>query len=230
MLLIPFLVNLLERLCNTTEFEVEGWRKLPPLMEILEEHISRKTVKNLNVKMEIFNVIDRSIFSHANLTQYGFPKIRDSRIYEHFRNNPSNETKISLYLANLGEINETIVFDNILPANIGKHCVIVTGLEKKINGEYLVIENFDDCERTGYISVEDPFYEEVFVKLEAIFIQNQGHEKEKTRKNRLNEYGEEFWQEFGKHRRADDIMPQNRCMSLIRAFQNPSFQLKFHEP
>ena len=230
MLLIPFLGSLLERLCNTTEFEVEGWRKLSPLMEILEEHISSETVKNLNVEMTMFDVIDRSLFSSANVRQNGFPKIRHSWIYQHFRNDSSNETKIALFLANVGYINEKIGLENIRPKNIGNHCVIVTGLEKKINGEYLVIESFAGCERTRYISVEDPFYEEVFLNIEAKFKEFEAEEYKPTLENRLKEYGEEVWQEFGKHRRADNIMPQDRYMSFIRALNYSYFQLKFHLP
>ena len=43
--------NLLERVCKKTEFEVEGWRKIPPLMEKLEQNVPTHVQQSMKLEM-----------------------------------------------------------------------------------------------------------------------------------------------------------------------------------
>ena len=98
----------MERVCKKTEFEVEGWRKIPPLIEILEQQFIPTGVLE-RMKLEMIQIppifkeeqIDeaRIVRNPAKLGEKRL--IRDSWIYEHFKNDSTKRTKIALYV---GEI------------------------------------------------------------------------------------------------------------------------------
>ena len=104
----------MERICCTTEFEVEGWRKIPPLIELLEKY----TDKLPNMKLEMTEkeivhspnlhefywnfLILQPTYCDANvLVKYPMTK---SFICEHFRQ--ENPKKLTVYVSQVIPINQ----------------------------------------------------------------------------------------------------------------------------
>ena len=82
--------------------------------------------------------------------------------------------------------------------------------------EFLEIENFDGG-RNRYISVENPFYEEVLVIVEQIFKDLRADEYEMERKKLLNRYGSVL------KNKMTEILPD---YTFIQA-SFPCYQLEF---
>merc|ERR1711917_223554 len=71
--------------------------------------------------------------------------IRDSWIYEHFKNDSTKKTKIALYVNQSIPINQNLyLMHNI--EEIGNHCAVALGLEYKNGKECLELEIHDECD------------------------------------------------------------------------------------
>ena len=248
--MIAYLGNLLERVCNKTEFEVEGWRKIPPLMEILEKHVSAEVPKMKLNTIQHDPIITREQFKDAEkpltVDKLGNQrKIKDSWIYRHFKESNTKDTKIAIYVNAVLPINQNLCdridIDEI--NGVGNHCVVVKGLANWKNGnggtiECLELENNGGCEQTKFIPVEHPFFEEVCIKVKA--------EWQKRDKRYLNKYGKELAEmKWGKNKLESDWYnrkkepkqdtqkkltkekwPDKYPMLFVRAI-HPCFQLEF---
>ena len=188
-----YLGDLLERVCNKTEFEVEGWRKIPPLMKILEQqYIPTGVIEKMKLEMiqipPIFKKeqIDEAIIDKNPRTwraKLGEQRlIRDSWIYDHFTNDSTKKTKIALYVNSVIPINQ-----NLEPSEknemhdiekIVNHCVVALGLKVKNGKECLELEIYGGCDDTRFIPVDFPFFEEIQIEVKKINAkhhnQNQG--------------------------------------------------------
>ena len=85
---------MLERLCHKTEFEVEGWRKIPPLIEKLQNHTD-KFSPFLQLKMKRLDIA----FKDDSSTTF-----KNTNIYDHFQQ--SNPKKLAVYVNATIPINE----------------------------------------------------------------------------------------------------------------------------
>ena len=157
----------MERVCTKTEFEVEGWRKIPPLMEILEQQYTPTGVLE-RLKLEMIQI--PPIFKNEQIGEKRL--IRDSWIYEHFKKDSTKKTKIALYVNAVIPINQ-----NLKPSEknemhviekIGNHCVVALGLNVKNGKECLELEIHGGCDETRFIPVDFPFFEEVQIEVKKI--------------------------------------------------------------
>ena len=180
-------------MCNKTEFEVEGWRKIPPLIEILQKHVSVMVPTMKLETKQIDAIISQAQLNSAlnskDVTKLGnIRTIRSSWIYDHFKNPDTRDTKIAIYVNAVLPINKHLTLEQM--ESVGNHCVVVKGLtewktddNKKI--ECLELENNGGCEETKFIPVDHPFFEQVRVNVKEIFDKgSELHERE------LNKYGE----------------------------------------
>lgn len=246
---------MLERLCYKTEFEVEGWRKIPPLMEILENNLDPAAVSKLKVQIiEEYVIAENRLMSQFNWQKFqnywqdrdfdsafnhGFmAKIGDSWIYNHYKDDKTKANKIVLYVTQPLTINEIVNFEspNAL-TSVGSHCMVVKGIKKrKFENqtdtqnhfeEFFEIENFDGG-RNRFISVQNPFFEEVQAIVEQIFLDLYAVEYKQERKKRLDLYGkilEKKLNSFENHR--DHIF----IRAMVPGFERkmiPCFQLRFN--
>ena len=157
-------------------------------------------------------------------------KIKKSFLYEHFSNPITKKNKIVLYVTEIISVNEYLKKDQI--NGIGSHCLIMTGIKhfkhplNRNNDnhavQYFEIEDFSGNNRTRYMPVDHPFYEEVQFKVNNI-IGNKGAEMYEPQ---LKKYGRELAKiKYGlieSKTKNDDMFK----MSFIRA-QLPCFQLTF---
>ena len=244
--------NLLERVCNKTEFEVEGWRKIPPLMEILENNIPAEVIKKMRLEtIQIPQVIPKDKYDSArttnDVTKLNVRTIRQSSIYNHFKNADTKDTKIAIYVNAIVPINQNLecikqIYD------VGNHCVVVKGLtqwtENNQNVECLELENNGGCEQTRFIPVDHPFFEEIQIVVGKIYRDYQGSD---DRNRHLNRYGrklvnikwgekkvENKWYEVKKELKPEiqentdkEKLPYKYEMLFVRGL-SPCFQLKFH--
>ena len=182
-------------MCKKTEFEVEGWRKIPPLIDILEQQfIPTGVLERMKLEMIEFP----PIFKKEQINQATRDKnpttwrgklgeqrfIRDSWIYKHFKNDSTKKTKIALYVNAVIPINQNLEpsekneMHNI--EKIGNHCVVALGLKVKNGKECLELEIFGGCEDTRFIPVDFPFFEEIQIDVKKINVnhhnRNQGVE------------------------------------------------------
>jgi len=243
--------NLLERVCNKTEFEVEGWRKIPPLVEILENYTkldpSKIELKMININEIITQQNFESAWATMDHSELSHHTIRDSWIYNHFFphfNDPKNNkepSKIAIYVNSIISINQNIEQDI---TKISNHCVIVKGLAKFPKNKTVLcleLENNGGCEETKYIPVDHPFFEEVQInvrKINADYSSNPFNLKKY-----LNKYGEELakmkwskleknWYDLRKEVKADKQKntdkqkPYKYPMLFVRG-RHSGYQLKF---
>ena len=182
-------------MCNKTEFEVEGWRKIPPLIEILENHVLTKVP---TMKLETIQIdpiisqeqLNNALNSPCDVQKLGLGSkrtIRSSWIYEHFK---KSETKIAVYVNAVLPINQNLNSEQI--ESVGNHCVVIKRIkewknEKGESIECLELENNGGSEETKLIPVDHPFFEEVRVELRKIF--NRGSD---FHANGLNNYGKKL--------------------------------------
>ena len=247
--MIAYLGNLLERVCNKTEFEVEGWRKIPPLMEILEKHVSAEVPKMKLNTIQHDPIITREQFKDAEkpltVDKLGNQrKIKDSWIYRHFKESNTKDTKIAIYVNAVLPINQNLC-DHINVENIYSvvdHCVVVKGVvdwKNEYGGiiECLELENHGGCEQTRFIPVDHPFFEEVCIKVKEIC--QKGSD---AYKRQLNKYGKDLAEiKWGKNKLESDWYdlkrklkkeierekwPDKYQMLFVRAI-HPCYQLKF---
>ena len=179
----------MERLCYATEFEIEGWKKILPLTDMIEEYI-QLPLEKIELKMHKLFAVDKPAENPAVEkpvvdTDYLIGKtIRTSKIYKHFDDDRTRNEKLVIYVSQTIPINENYCRMNILN---GQHCVVATGIDK-INGvECLLLENTGGNEDFNSIPIDLPFFEEVSNKIGSILQQNH-YETEKRNRN-LNSYG-----------------------------------------
>ena len=179
----------MERLCYATEFEIEGWKKILPLTDMIEEYI-QLPLEKMELKMHKLFAVDKpaenpEVEKSAGNTDYLIGKtIRNSKIYSHFKDEKTRNEKLAIYVSQTIPINENYCRMNILN---GQHCVVATGIDK-INGvECLLLENTGGNEDFNSIPIDLPFFEEVSNKIGSILQQNH-YETEKKNRN-LNNYG-----------------------------------------
>ena len=169
-------------MCEKTEFEVEGWRKIPPLMEILEQqHIPTGVLERMKLEMiqippnfttrqlDEARADGNSTTWRSKLGEKRF--IKDSWIYRHFKDESTNKTKIAIYVNAVVPINQHLEKTTNQPHeinNVGNHCVVVCGIKYKNGIEGLELENNGGCEETRFIPVEFPFFEEIQIEVNKI--------------------------------------------------------------
>ena len=205
-------------MCKKTEFEVEGWRKIPPLIKILREKVSDNVIDRMKLEMIQINpdhfksILDYHQYSAAlKLSEWSKidgRTIRDSWIYSHFKNPNTERIKIGLYINNIIPINEKLV--DFEMSAIGSYFVIVRGMKTfsyKNSGKYqmpdqitdvipthyvecLEIENSELSDAMRHIPVDFPFFEKVQLETTKI-LRTYGHE---LSRRHLNKYGKQFAQ------------------------------------
>ena len=246
-------------MCKKTEFEVEGWRKIPPLMEILEQqYIPTGVLERMKLEMIQISPIfikdqieeatkDSSPSWREKLGKKRF--IKDSWIYEHFKNDSTKKTKIALYVNAVIPINQNLEpserNEMHLIEKIGNHCVVASGIKVKNGKECLELENNGGCEETRFIPVDFPFFEEIQIEVKKINAkhhnQNKGVEDYYNRAmNKLGtEWAEKKWETLEKkwwnvkkvpnegQKKADEAKPQWKYEMLFVRGIHPCFQLKF---
>ena len=87
---------MLERICKKTEFEVEGWRKILPLMNIMKANVSFNEILGMKLKMTKIEPIIKNEQLKDAMSKLNFRKlfqkqgnkqvnnIRNSWLYDHF--------------------------------------------------------------------------------------------------------------------------------------------------
>ena len=201
----------MERVCNKTEFEVEGWRKITPLIDIIDQdYIPREVQERMKLEMIPTEIFEKSVFHSAmrlldptqlkikDSTNTG-KSIKDSWIYEHFSksqntNEQMNQSKIALYVSQIIPINQNLEASNV--SSIGYHCVIARGLAKwpknDTNGiECLELEIYGDSDEMRYIPVEFPFFEEIQIDINKIY-QIAKREGSKYYNDHMNKLGKKL--------------------------------------
>ena len=173
----------MQRICEKTEFEVEGWRRIPPLMEILEQaYIPKDVMETLKLEMiQTDPVFEEEVFEEAvealdskKLRQwdsFGLKKtIKDSWIYKHFINKDLKQSKIALYVSDLIQVNQNL--DGCQLKSVGSCCVVVRGLAKwpknHRNGIECLELEYSDRFGTRFIPVDFPFFEEIQINVDKI--------------------------------------------------------------
>ena len=175
---------------------MEGWRKIPPLMDIVEQNIPTEVQKGIKLEMSqkgpIFDYHDflyalkkldsahlglRDSTNTLPILYHTGKTIKDSCIYKHFtklrnRSEQTNQPKIALYVSEVIPINQN--FDASKINSVGNHCVIASGLAKwpkdDPNGtECLELETHGDSDEMRYIPVDFPFFEEIQIDINEIY-------------------------------------------------------------
>ena len=173
---------------------MEGWRKIAPLIDIIEQdYIPRDVQERMKLEMIPTEIFEKSVFLSAkNLLDSTQLRIKDSKItektikdswiYEHFRgadqaampnsSEQTNQSKIALYVSEINPINQNSDVSKI--NSVGNHCVIAKGLakwpKKDPKGiECLELEIHGDSDEMRYIPVEFPFFEEIQIDINEIY-------------------------------------------------------------
>ena len=113
--------KLLKRVCFKTEFEVEGWRKITPLIRILESKFLQIVLSNIRLEMKENEPIENKQQARIQFINW---------IKNHFTEESTKETKIALYVNQFIPINQRLneLGDDAIN-NVGNHCVVVTGIK-----------------------------------------------------------------------------------------------------
>ena len=216
-ILNPYSDNLLNRLCNKTEFEVAGWRQLSPLMGFLQTNIPFDVIQRMELKLHLIE----------GQRSGPYTTIKNSWIYDHFKRPETKNIKIAIFVNSLFRINENLNEPKI--ESDGNHFVLAKGIMRWKSGndeivEYLELETHDKYDQTRFIPVECPFYEEVQENVNKIL---QDHPEDKSYNESLNKYGETLAQiMMGSQLDTNWYNEQKYHMLFVRA-EHPSFQLKF---
>ena len=176
--------DLLERLCYATEFEIEGWKKIVPLTDILKQY-TNVPFKNenpiLKLKMEPpFQTengttnyavaelnADEKFYDRVNnkfIEKFNNKTIRDSEIYRHFAIKKSVQ-KLVLYVSQQISINEKYL--EMVNPPTGNHCVVATGIEFWNGIECLVLDNTGKNKEENYLPVDFPLFEDIWNKIKV---------------------------------------------------------------
>ena len=218
----------MERLCYATEFEIEGWKKILPLTEIIEKYIQLPLDK-IKLKMHSFFAVEKP----AENTDYLIGKtIRTSKIYEHFKpskfeDQSTMNEKLAIYVSQTIPINENYCRLNI---DEGQHCVVATGIKVIKDVECLVLENTGGNDDFNSIPVDLPFFEEVDKNIKTIK-QDNFYETEKINR-KLNNYGLSLAEMKWKNLKKNDwlAMVQKESKRLddnLKKEEEPEYQMFF---
>ena len=185
--------DLLERLCYATEFEIEGWKKIVPLIEILEQYTNvpittrtdLKQENDLKLKMEKFYAVTDPVITDDNDEKFNDADfigktIKDTEIYRHFK---KSSQKLAIYVSEKIPVNEEYRLKNYCSA--GNHCVIATGIADWNGGECLVLDNTTGSIEDNYIPVDFPIFEALVKKIDEDEYDPQVSDKNRS----LNKYG-----------------------------------------
>ena len=160
--------------------------------------------------------------------------IKNSWIYQHFKDDSTKKTKIALYVNSIIPINE-----NLEPSEknethfidkVGNHCVVACGLKDKNGKECLELEIFGGSDETRYIPVDFPFFEEVQIEVIKINAKYQAGKQGVDCYNRaMNKLGkklaEKKWEKLEKNWFEDVKRPKYEMLFVRGSF--PCFRLKF---
>ena len=197
--------DLLERLCYATEFEIEGWKKIMPLTDIIEKYTD-VPVSSLKLKMRKNYAVSKPLNRPFNIKDFIGKTIKDSEIYQHFTNEDTRSQKLVIYVSNIIPINQNCL-DLIINPD-GQHCVVATGIDKWNGVECLILENTGGKEDLNYIPVDFPFFEEVWnITNNHMHNIQSGCTPDKD-KRKLNQYGANLaqikWKQFKTKRNGED--------------------------
>ena len=175
----------MERLCYATEFEIEGWKKILPLTEIIEKYI-QIPLENMKLKMHTMYAITEPVDGKFNTDDLMGKTIRNSKIYHHFKPKDAKPIyeKLVIYVSQTIPINENYCRVNI---HNGQHCVVATGIKFIKDVECLVLENTGGNDDFNSIPVDLPFFEEVSKDIGTILRKHSSDPDSINRK--LNNYG-----------------------------------------
>ena len=171
---------MLERLCYATEFEIEGWKKIVPLINIIQEY-SNVPLVSLELKMDHFYAVE----PNEKLEDFDGKTIKDSLIYRHFKVEKSNQ-KLGIYVSHQIPINEKLL--DYTSTSTGNHCVVATGIECLNGVDYLVLENTGKSKEENYIRIDSPFFETVSKTIEDTKNRYRNTNPDNEKKV-LNKYG-----------------------------------------
>ena len=224
--------DLLERLCYATEFEIEGWKKIVHLTEILKEYtnvpistrIDLKLQNDLKLKMEKFYAVtDPDKDEKFNESDFIGKTIKDTEIYRHFK---KSKQKLAIYVSEKIPVNEKYRLKDYSKA--GNHCVIVTGIEDWNGFECLVLDNTTGSIEDNYIPVDFLLFEALRMKIDKD--ENDPLVSDKDRS--LNNYGFGLAQKKFKNIRKKDFKNdgENEKFEYQMFFvkgKSPIYKLKF---
>ena len=200
---MTFQGDLLERMCYKTEFEVEGWRKIPTLIKILHDNISTNIIARMKLQLLPTQIIEPEKIWAAlkwldptkmvDKKNKQIRSIKDSWIYTHFKNCETKDVKIAIYVNALLPINQNLNDYNTIQSVVN-HCVLAKGIQKWENEnnemvECLELEIYGGSNQDRFIPVECPFFEEVQIGIKKIFNRNEGSD---ARNRPLNKYGKQL--------------------------------------
>ena len=139
---------MLERLCNKTTFEVEGWRKIIPIVSDIWSKFSDQ-IDNIDLKMVKIDIRNEEISSNGFAKYYP-----ETKIYKYFKS--ENPAKVCVYVNAIIEINGEIA-EKRLDVSRPNHAVVITGIEERdIRGkkkDCYIIDNSSVDHETRYIPV-----------------------------------------------------------------------------
>ena len=115
----------MERLCYATEFEIEGWKKILPLTEIIEKYI-QLPLEKIKLEMHTLFAVDKPAENPAEMSVVNTvdligKTIRKSKIYDHFKDQSTMNEKLVIYVSQTIPINEN--YDRLI-IHHGQHCVM----------------------------------------------------------------------------------------------------------
>ena len=94
----------MERICFKTEFEVEGWRKFPPVTYLLEKY-APESIKKLKLELRPISISnDCQVDCKENCQLHLSSNIENSNIYMHLKQEKSS--KLAVYVNQIFPINQ----------------------------------------------------------------------------------------------------------------------------
>jgi len=228
--------DLLERLCYATEFQIEGWKKIVPLIKILNDY-TNVPVSSLKLKMEEMYAFNEPVDGKFNENDCMGKTIKTSRIYKHFTNDKTKNQKLVIYVSQTVPINENYLNLNMNWA--GQHCVVAKEIKHikigKDDVECLVLENTGRNKELNYIPVDFPFFEEIPSEIQKIEIDYENNRK--LLKSQLNkkgyEYAQKKWKKLEKKQDSEHWFNikkdgENTYQLFFVKASAPIYKLKFH--
>ena len=220
----------MERLCYATEFEIEGWKKILPLTDMIEKYIQLPLEKMI-LKMQTLYAVENPVDRQLNIDDLIGKTIRKSKIYNHFKNESTMNEKLVIYVSQTIPINENYCRMTI---HNGQHCVVATGIKFIKDVECLVLENTGGNDDFNSIPVDLPFFEEVSKDIGTILRDNYSNPDSINRK--LNNKGYDLAQKKWKNLKTKDgkkrwnAMVQkeaNRIENNLKKEEEPEYQMFF---
>ena len=216
----------MERLCYATEFEMEGWKKILPLTDMIEKYI-QVPLEKMKLEMHTLYAVEKPVDRQLNGEDLIEKTIRKSNIYKHFKDDSTRHEKLVIYVSQTIPINEN--YCRMMIHN-GQHCVVATRLEVINDVECLVLENTGGNEDFNSIPVDLPFFEEVSKDIGTILRENYSNpDKQKTK---LNNYGLSLAQMKWKNLKKKDWNAMvkkeaDRIDKNLKKEEEPEYQMFF---